>query len=69
MKFVALTIFPELMDAFWGNGMMRRAAADGDAGRIITAIFEAPQAFHQDRYDVAFSDGSYDATHGELSPA
>jgi len=29
MKLVALTIFPELMDAFWGNGIMRRAAADG----------------------------------------
>ncbi len=29
MKFVALTIFPELMQAFWENGIMRRAAAEG----------------------------------------
>ena len=28
MKFVALTIFPELLQAFWENGIMRRAAAD-----------------------------------------
>ncbi len=27
-KFVVLTIFPELLEAFWGNGMMRRAAAE-----------------------------------------
>ncbi len=25
MKFVVLTIFPELMDAFWANGIMRKA--------------------------------------------
>lgn len=29
MKFIALTIFPELLHAFWDNGIMRRAAADG----------------------------------------
>ncbi len=29
MKFVALTIFPELIQAFWENGIMRRAAAEG----------------------------------------
>ncbi len=29
MKFVAITIFPELMQAFWDNGIMRRAKADG----------------------------------------
>jgi tRNA (guanine37-N1)-methyltransferase len=29
MKLVALTIFPELLNAFWGNGMMRRAADEG----------------------------------------
>ncbi|KJS31702.1 MAG: tRNA (guanine-N1)-methyltransferase [Desulfatitalea sp. BRH_c12] len=31
MKFVVLTIFPELMQAFWDNGIMRRAV---DAGAI-----------------------------------
>ncbi len=29
MKFVVLTIFPELLQAFWDNGIMRRARADG----------------------------------------
>jgi tRNA (guanine37-N1)-methyltransferase len=29
MKFTVLTIFPELMQAFWGNGIMRRSAAEG----------------------------------------
>jgi tRNA (guanine37-N1)-methyltransferase len=29
MKFVVLTIFPELMQAFWENGILRRAAAEG----------------------------------------
>jgi tRNA (guanine37-N1)-methyltransferase len=29
MKFVTLTIFPEFMHAFWDNGIMRRAIADG----------------------------------------
>ena len=29
MKFVVLTIFPELIHAFWENGIMRRAVAGG----------------------------------------
>ena len=29
MKFIALTIFPELLQAFWDNGIMRRASAGG----------------------------------------
>jgi tRNA (guanine37-N1)-methyltransferase len=29
MKFTALTIFPELLQAFWENGIMRRAKAEG----------------------------------------
>lgn len=29
MKFVALTIFPELFESFWNNGIMRRAKAEG----------------------------------------
>ena len=29
MKFIALTIFPELLQAFWDNGIMRRATAAG----------------------------------------
>ena len=29
MKFIVLTIFPELIQAFWENGIMRRAVAGG----------------------------------------
>lgn len=29
MEFVVLTIFPELLEAFWENGIMRRAVAKG----------------------------------------
>jgi len=29
MKFVTLTIFPELLQSFWDNGIMRRATAEG----------------------------------------
>lgn len=29
MKFIVLTIFPELIHAFWENGIMRRAVAGG----------------------------------------
>ena len=29
MKIIALTIFPELLQAFWDNGIMRRAKAEG----------------------------------------
>jgi tRNA (guanine37-N1)-methyltransferase len=29
MKFTVLTIFPELMQAFWENGIMRRSVAEG----------------------------------------
>lgn len=29
MEFIVLTIFPELMDAFWANGIMRRAIQGG----------------------------------------
>jgi tRNA (guanine37-N1)-methyltransferase len=29
MKFIALTIFPELIEAFWGNGILRRAITSG----------------------------------------
>jgi len=29
MKIIALTIFPELLQAFWDNGIMRRATAEG----------------------------------------
>ena len=39
------------------------AVQDGDAGRVIPAVFEAPQALDQDRDDVPVSDRSDDAAH------
>ena len=42
-----------------------RAVQDGHTGRVIAAVFEAAQSFHQDGDDVALCDGSDDATHVE----
>ena len=39
------------------------AVQDGDAGRVIAAVFEAPQALDQDRDDVPVSNRSDDAAH------
>ena len=36
---------------------------DREAGRVVTAVFQAPQALHQDGHDVALGDGSYDSAH------
>ncbi|MNV02766.1 hypothetical protein D3C71_930060 [compost metagenome] len=36
---------------------------DGDAARVIAAIFQALQAFNQDRGDVALGDGANNAAH------
>jgi hypothetical protein len=38
--------------------------AHGDTGGVVTAIFQAPQALHQDGDDVALSDGSDNSAHG-----
>ncbi len=40
------------------------AAGDGDAGRIIAAIFEPMQSLDQDRRRVALADVTDDAAHG-----
>src|ERR1700730_1601524 len=36
---------------------------DGDSCRVVAAVFEPAQAFHQNRDDVALSDGSDDSAH------
>src|SRR5690606_13805977 len=36
---------------------------DGYAGGVITAVFEAAQAFYEDWSDVAFGDGAYYSAH------
>ena len=40
---------------------------DRHTGAVVAAVFQALEAFEQDRGDVAFSDCAYDATHG-VSP-
>ena len=66
------------LEAFGGDvgrqlGDARRAAraaqaaalVDGDAARVVAAVFEATQALDQDRDDVACADGRDDSTHGD----
>ena len=42
---------------------MRRAVQYRDAGRVVAAIFQPAEPFHEDGYDVPVSDGSDDAAH------
>ena len=42
---------------------VRRAVQHRDAGRVVAAIFQPAQPFHEDGNDVPFSDGSDDAAH------
>ena len=42
-------------------------AAHRDAGRIIAAIFQPPQALDDDRHDPLLADVSHDAAHSEYS--
>src|SRR5580693_5228171 len=39
------------------------AVDDGDAGRIVAAVLEAAQTFHEYGYRVALRDHTHDATH------
>ena len=40
------------------------SADDREASRVIAAIFQAPQAFEQDRHRIALRDDSDDSAHG-----
>jgi hypothetical protein len=42
---------------------------DGDARRVVTAVFQALEAFDQDRNHIAIRDRADDAAHGYDSPA
>ncbi len=57
MKFVALTIFPELFEAFWNNGIMRRAAADGTIVPRAINIRDHAQGRHQVTDDRPYGGG------------
>jgi hypothetical protein len=64
-----------LRDLFGQFGHALRAAraaqvavgVDGDAAGIVAAVFQALQAFDQDRGDVALGDGANNAAHRECS--
>ena len=57
MKFVALTIFPELVQAFWDNGIMRRAKADGIISPEAINIREFAQGRHKVTDDRPYGGG------------
>jgi hypothetical protein len=44
-------------------GEVARAVQDGDAGRVVAAIFEPSQSLHEDGNHVPLGDRSYDSTH------
>jgi len=50
-------------------GEVLRAVQDGQAGRVVAAVFEPPQALHQDGDDIAFGDGSDDSAHDYIASA
>ncbi|MNO88854.1 hypothetical protein D3C76_803210 [compost metagenome] len=43
------------------------SAEDRHAGAVVATVFQALEAFDEDRGDVAFGDGAYDSTHGWVS--
>ncbi|MCP3952809.1 MAG: tRNA (guanosine(37)-N1)-methyltransferase TrmD [Desulfobacterales bacterium] len=57
MKFVALTIFPELLQAFWDNGIMRRATADGTIMPTAVNIRDYAQGRHRVTDDRPYGGG------------
>ncbi len=57
MKFVALTIFPELLEAFWDNGIMRRARADGIIVPTAINIRDFAQGRHRVTDDRPYGGG------------
>src|SRR5678815_2759819 len=48
---------------------LRVAIQHGETGRVVTAILEPPQSFHEHGNDVAFGDGAYDAAHSLSAPS
>src|SRR5262245_58760146 len=47
---------------------LRFAVQHGEACRVVAAVLEAPQTFHEHGNDVAFSDRAYDAAHDCYPP-
>jgi tRNA (guanine37-N1)-methyltransferase len=57
MKLIALTIFPELMQAFWNNGIMRRATAEGIIAPAAVNIRDYAQGRHRVTDDRPYGGG------------
>ncbi|MDA8138467.1 MAG: tRNA (guanosine(37)-N1)-methyltransferase TrmD [Desulfobacteraceae bacterium] len=57
MKFVVLTIFPELIEAFWSSGIMRRARESGAAIAKVINIRDHAQGRHQVTDDRPYGGG------------
>ncbi len=57
MKLIALTIFPELLQAFWENGIMRRAAADGTIAPTAINIRDHAKGRHRVTDDRPYGGG------------
>jgi tRNA (guanine37-N1)-methyltransferase len=57
MKVVVLTIFPELMQAFWENGIMRRAIESGAVTAEAVNIRDFAQGRHQVTDDRPYGGG------------
>jgi tRNA (guanine37-N1)-methyltransferase len=57
MKFVVLTIFPELLQAFWENGIMRRAVEGGAVGVEAVHIRDFAEGRHKVTDDRPYGGG------------
>jgi tRNA (guanine37-N1)-methyltransferase len=57
MKYIALTIFPELLHAFWDNGIMRRAKAEGIIDPAALNIRDYAQGRHRVTDDRPYGGG------------
>ena len=58
----------QILDLAAGLGKLNRAAVEhGDAGRVITAVFELLQPFEKDRRSLLRADVSNDSTHSQFS--
>jgi tRNA (guanine37-N1)-methyltransferase len=57
MKFVVLTIFPELIQAFWDNGIMRRAVQGGSIETQALNIRDFAQGRHRVTDDRPYGGG------------
>jgi tRNA (guanine37-N1)-methyltransferase len=57
MKFIVLTIFPELLEAFWANGIMRRAVDSGAIETLAVNIRDFARDRHRTTDDRPYGGG------------